>query len=74
MAILYVYGITTYNKWSLALKHGNIFNYKYGCYGDVIGEGKNVATLALGLQPKQGLAKVRAKSEARESHFMLMGV
>jgi hypothetical protein len=31
-----------------------------------------VATLALGLRPKQGLAKVRAKYEARESHFMLL--
>jgi len=30
-----------------------------------------VATLALGSRPKQGLTKVRAKCEARESHFML---
>ncbi len=30
-----------------------------------------VATLTLGLRPRQGLTKVRAKSEARESHFML---
>jgi hypothetical protein len=30
-----------------------------------------VATLTLGSQPRQGLAKVRAKSEACESHFML---
>jgi hypothetical protein len=34
----------------------------------------HVATLALGLRPKQGLAKVRTKREARESHLMLMGV
>ncbi len=34
----------------------------------------NVATLALGLQPKQRLVKVRVKNEAWESHFMLMGV
>jgi hypothetical protein len=33
-----------------------------------------VTTLALGSRPKQGLTKVQAKSEARESHFMLMGV
>jgi hypothetical protein len=33
-----------------------------------------VTTLALGSRPKQGLAKVRAKSEAQESHFMLSGV
>ncbi len=33
-----------------------------------------VATLALGSRPRQGLAKVRAKKEARESHFMLPGV
>jgi hypothetical protein len=30
-----------------------------------------VATLALGLWPKQRFAKVRAKNEAWESHFML---
>jgi hypothetical protein len=30
-----------------------------------------VITLALGSQPKQGLARVRAKREVRESHFML---
>jgi len=34
----------------------------------------NVATLALGLRPRQGLATMRAKSEARKSHFMLSGV
>jgi hypothetical protein len=30
-----------------------------------------VATLTLGSRPRQGLARVRAKKEARESHFML---
>jgi hypothetical protein len=33
-----------------------------------------VTTLVLGSQSRQGLAKVRAKSEAWESHFMLSGV
>jgi hypothetical protein len=33
-----------------------------------------VTTLALGLQPRQGFVKVRAKCEAHESHFMLLGV
>jgi len=33
-----------------------------------------VATLALGSRPRKGLAKVWAKKEARESHFMLLGV
>ncbi len=33
-----------------------------------------VATLALGSRPRQGLAKVRAKSEAQELHFMLQRV
>jgi hypothetical protein len=33
-----------------------------------------VATLALGLQPKQGLTKVSAKSETEESYFMLLEV
>ncbi len=37
-------------------------------------KGSNVATLALGLQTRQGLAKVWAKSEARESHFIFPGV
>jgi hypothetical protein len=31
---------------------------------------EHVVTLALGLQPRQGLAKGWAKSEAQESHFM----
>jgi len=33
-----------------------------------------VVTLTLGSQPRQGLAKVWAKKEAQESHFMLPGV
>ncbi len=35
---------------------------------------KFVATLTLGLQPKQGLGRVRAKREAQESHLMLSGM
>jgi len=35
---------------------------------------KNVTTLILSSQPKQGLAKVRVQSEAQESHFMFSGV
>jgi hypothetical protein len=35
---------------------------------------ESVATLALGLWPRQGFARVRAKKEARESHLMLLGV
>jgi len=34
----------------------------------------NFSHLALGLRPKQGLAKVQAKIEAQESHFMFSGV
>jgi len=34
----------------------------------------SVATLILGSWPRQGLAKVQAKSEAWKSHFMLLGV
>ncbi len=34
----------------------------------------NVITLALGLQPRQGLARLRAKKEVRESHQMLLGM
>jgi hypothetical protein len=33
-----------------------------------------VATLALGLRPRQGLARLRAKKEPREAHCMLPGV
>jgi hypothetical protein len=33
-----------------------------------------VTTLALGSRSRQGLAKVWAKSEAQDSHFMLLGV
>jgi hypothetical protein len=33
-----------------------------------------VATLALGSQPRQEIAKVQVKNEVRESHFMHMGV
>ncbi len=33
-----------------------------------------VATLILGLRPRQRLAKVWAKSEFQESHFMLLGM
>jgi hypothetical protein len=33
-----------------------------------------VITLTLDSRPRQGLAKVRAKSEAQESHFMLLGM
>jgi hypothetical protein len=34
----------------------------------------HVATLALGSRPRQWLLEVRTKSEARESHFMLLGM
>jgi hypothetical protein len=41
-------------------------------FGDSTNFGSdNVTTLALGSRPRQGLAKVRVKSEAQESHFML---
>jgi len=36
--------------------------------------GSNVATLALGSRPRQGLARLQAKKEARESHRMLPGM
>jgi hypothetical protein len=35
---------------------------------------KSVVTLALGLWPRQGLARLQAKREAQESHLMLMAV
>ncbi len=35
---------------------------------------RGVTTLAFSSRPRQGLAKVRAKYEARESHFMFLGV
>jgi hypothetical protein len=33
-----------------------------------------VTTLTLGSRPRQGLAKVLAKSEVEESHFIFLGV
>jgi hypothetical protein len=42
MAILYVYGITTCNEWSLVLQHGNKFDCKYGCYGGCGWRGENI--------------------------------
>jgi hypothetical protein len=36
--------------------------------------GENVATLALGLRPRQGLTKMKAKRDTWESHFMFPGV
>ncbi len=33
-----------------------------------------VATLALGLRPRQGVARLQAKRGARESHHMFLGV
>jgi hypothetical protein len=41
---------------------------------DVVLDIVHVATLALGLQPRQGLARLWAKREARESHLMFPGV
>jgi hypothetical protein len=41
---------------------------------ELINSSDNVMTLALGSRPWQGIAKVRAESEAQESHFMLLGV
>jgi hypothetical protein len=40
----------------------------------IINHTKVVATLALGLQPRQGVARLQAKREARESCRMLPGV
>jgi hypothetical protein len=36
--------------------------------------GKVVSTLTLGSRPRQGVAKVQAKSKAWKSHFKLPGV
>jgi hypothetical protein len=47
------------------VKHGGKFEQE---------KGHDVTTLALGLRPTKGLARVWAKSEARESHLMLPGV
>ncbi len=52
------------------VKHGKDVENNYNNRDSM----KNVATLALGSRLRQGLAKVRANSEARESHFILLGV
>ncbi len=58
------------------MKHKHVFlKYLGGNNGIPTCENKIIiATLALGSRPRQGLAKVRAKCEGRESHFMLSGV
>jgi hypothetical protein len=33
-----------------------------------------IATLALGLQPRQGVARLRTKKKTQESHHMFPGV
>jgi hypothetical protein len=44
------------------------------CVADLVKEMEDVATLALGSQPRQGLTKVRAKSELASHIFMFLGV
>jgi hypothetical protein len=49
----------------------NVIKIIYGSKDSFI---KIVATLAFCSRPRQGLARVRAKREARESHLMFLGV
>jgi hypothetical protein len=63
--VLLMHSACTQHK-CINTKHNNII-VKYINIG-------NVATLALGSRPNQGLAKMWAKSEAWESHFILSGV
>ncbi len=58
---------------------GQIFTMLFRCDLGLINVHKMlhvlcVVTLALGLRPRQGLAKVWAKNDAWESHFMFPGV
>ncbi len=55
-------------------KHVNIIEVHGACFKTCYKHILIIATLALGLQPKQRFAKVWAKNEARESHFMLLGL
>ncbi len=48
--------------------------FKFQIYMCHMQQATYVATLALGLRPKQKLAKERAKSEAQDSHIMISGV
>jgi hypothetical protein len=41
---------------------------------DVMWNAFAITTLVVSSRPRQGLAKVRVESEARESHFMLSGM
>jgi hypothetical protein len=59
---------TYINTWSFFWKEKNAKFEKF------LAKDPDVATLALGSQPKQGLVKVWVDNEARESHFMLPGV
>jgi hypothetical protein len=46
-------------------------NLRYLCDIKVV---MDVVTLAFGLRPRQGLARVQAKREVQESHLMFLGV
>jgi hypothetical protein len=46
----------------------------YGIHLQLIFNIDFIATLALGSQPMQRLARMRTKKETQESHFMLTGV
>jgi hypothetical protein len=52
----------------------NDFDNQQGTFKLALKCNATVVTLALGLRPKQGLAKLRAKKETRKSCHMLLGV
>jgi hypothetical protein len=54
------------------INHG--VKVKHDCYWKGTSLSFYVATLTLGLRPRQELARVRAKKETQESHLMLSGV
>jgi hypothetical protein len=56
----------------IVIKVQQFWNLRFGNM-DAIGRGF-VTTLTLGSQPRQKLAKVQAKSETQELHFMLLEV
>jgi hypothetical protein len=61
--------------WHTTFKQVNQGDYRLLVVGSqIVNLTSGVITLALGLQPKQGFARVRAKKEARESHLMLPGM
>jgi hypothetical protein len=72
ISLEYLWRRGRYEYYCIIVKHEALMEYERNIF--LFLEKFCIATLALGLRPRQGLARVRAKREAWESHIMLLGV